>query len=62
MDDQRERQRGEDYRSKDNHVFAHACGDLLLRMDLGWFNMVDDGMLPADVKAVVNLIYYSSFR
>ena len=42
-------------------LVAHASGDLLLRIDLGWFNMVDDDVLPADVKAVVNLIYYSSF-
>ena len=41
---------------------AHATCDLLLRMDLGWFNMVDDDVHPADVKAVVNPIYCYSFQ
>ena len=50
MDEQRERQRGEDYRSNNNQAFAHASGDLLLRMDLGWFNMTDADVLPVDAK------------
>ena len=42
-------------------LVVHASGDLLLRMDLGWFNMVDDVAIAADVKAAVNLIYHASF-
>ena len=29
---------------------------------VGWFNMVDDDVLPVYIKAVVNLIYYSYFQ
>ena len=42
-------------------LVVHAGGDLLLRMDLDWFNMVDDDALAAGVRAGVNLIYHASF-
>ena len=42
-------------------LVVHGSGDMLLRMDLRWFTMVDDDAIAADVKAAVNLIYHASF-
>ena len=39
-------------------LVAHASGDLLLRVDLRWFTMVEDGgAVAAEVKMAVNSVY-----
>ena len=38
-----------------------ADGDLLLRMDTCWFNMLDDDAAAAEMKTAVDSIYKSSF-
>jgi hypothetical protein len=43
-------------------LVAHASGDLLLRMDLRWFTMVEkDDAVATEVKMAVNSIYKASF-
>ena len=42
-------------------LVLHASDDLLLRMDLRYFNTVDDDATAVEAKTAVNSIYKATF-
>ena len=42
-------------------LIVHASGDLLLRMDLRWFTILENDAVAAEVLMAVNSIYIASF-